>query len=116
MSKYDLKKPCDNCPFRRGKKAIKLTEGRLYELTDLMLNPGGGEFVCHKTTVNDDGERVGGINEQHCAGALIFAYKNDNATQMMRIAERFGGLNPDNLEDWDDIYDDREEMVEEGQR
>jgi hypothetical protein len=57
----------------------------------MMLSPQGGAFPCHKHTQHDDeGEFIPTGDEPHCAGALIFAEKNDTATQVMRIAERIG--------------------------
>jgi hypothetical protein len=51
-----------------------------------------GEFCCHKT--GESNEESGAIeptkDSQHCAGALIFAEKNETSTQMMRICERIG--------------------------
>lgn len=90
--KWDLLKPCSNCPFLK-KGGIALMPGRVREIGGLMLESQGGTFSCHKTVdrSGDDDEgrpRLPGPNERHCAGALIFAEKNENATQMMRIAER----------------------------
>ena len=85
--RYDLKKPCDECPFLR-EGGVRLTRERIKEIAGMMLSANGGHFPCHKTTGvagNCDGK-----NEQHCAGALIFAEKNGTTTQMMRIAERLG--------------------------
>ena len=81
----------------------------------MMLDSQGGTFPCHKTAKgehDDSGEYHETGDEIHCAGALIFAEKNGNATQMMRISERFGeydhtaltaeskGLVWDNLRQW----------------
>jgi hypothetical protein len=62
----------------------------------------------------DDGEceRVEGPNSLQCAGALIFAEKNGNATQMMRIAERLGMYDPRKLNMDADVFDDIDEMLE----
>lgn len=87
---YDMKKPCDNCPFRRG-TPMRLTKGRVKEIAGMMLSTTGGEFPCHKTTVpasDDDCERTDTKHSKHCAGALIFAEVHKTSTQMMRICER----------------------------
>lgn len=93
---YDMKKPCECCPFRRG-TAMRLTKGRVAEVVGMMLNPNGGEFPCHLTIEHlegDDGENTGFREKngkgKHCCGALIFAEKNRTSTQMMRICERIG--------------------------
>jgi hypothetical protein len=113
---YDMKKPCECCPFRRG-TAMRLTRARVGEVVGLMLNPNGGEFPCHRTIElheSQDGEHAGysGKNGKgkHCAGALIFAEKNGTATQMMRICERIGMYDPEalmaNQEVVDSVFDD----------
>lgn len=60
--------------------------GRIREIAGPMLDTQGATFACHKTTgvLGNDPKHL------HCAGALIFAEKHQNATQMMRIAERLG--------------------------
>jgi len=97
--KWDMQKPCDNCPFLK-KGGIRLTEGRVRELAQNILNDQGGTFPCHKTTVDsgdDECDLVATENSSHCAGALIFALRNGNMTQMMRIAQRLGMFKPDDL-------------------
>lgn len=87
---FDLKKPCSNCPFLK-KAGVRLTPARVRQVAENALSPHGGTFSCHKTTTEDDnGHRVESKDSRHCAGALIFAERNGNATQMMRIAERLG--------------------------
>lgn len=89
---YDLKKPCSDCPFKRG-TAMRLTRERAKEIAGMMLSSNGGIFPCHKTTIESDdgdGEMIVTQKSKHCAGALIFAEKNGVSTQMMRIAERLG--------------------------
>lgn len=94
--------PCSNCPFLK-KGGVRLTMGRIEEITSGLLKSQGHTFTCHKTTVDADAEdedeegvtdRVDGPNAQHCGGALIFAEKNGNQTQMMRFAERLGLYDP----------------------
>ena len=92
---FDLKKPCHDCPFLR-KGGVRLTLARVREIAGGLLDSQGATFACHKTTVDDpddDAERMENRDTRHCAGALIFAEKNGNATQMMRIAERLGLYN-----------------------
>jgi hypothetical protein len=92
--KFDLKKPCHNCPFLK-KGGIRLYRSRVEEIAGAMLESQGATFACHKTTIpgtDDEGGEgmVMDADSRHCAGALIFAEKHRNATQMMRIAERLG--------------------------
>lgn len=83
----------------------------------MMLSTAGGDFPCHKTTVEtDDGDRHGVSSSRHCAGALIFAEKNKNATQLMRIAERLGMYDARKMmadqEAVDSVFDGLDEMLE----
>lgn len=81
--KYDLKKPCKDCPFiKDGSMNKSLREGRLDDIKQDILNDH--EFICHKTL-----EMPKHI-QQHCAGALIYLEKKEQPHQMMRIAERCG--------------------------
>jgi hypothetical protein len=100
-----MTKPCPECPFLRGERAVRLTLGRIQEIAGNMLSSSGGEFHCHKTS-----RQTGDGSQRHCAGALIFAEKNGNATQMMRIAERLGFYDRTKLEGEDLVFDDLEEM------
>lgn len=115
---YDMKKPCDACPFKRG-TPLTLREGRVEEIVNNMLASDGGAFPCHKTIEHseDDDESFTELpNCKHCAGALIFAEKHGRATQGMRLAERFSGYDAAALmadkEALDSVFDDFEEMLE----
>jgi hypothetical protein len=110
--KMELTTPCDNCPFRvRG--FIALCEDRVIEIAETATGPQGGTFACHKTVEHgDDGEHLQREEEQHCAGALIFAEKQDNPTQLMRIYERFGGYDRTKLKGHDEVWDDLESMLD----
>lgn len=109
---FDIKKPCATCPFKR-QGGVALTAGRAYEIGWMMLHPQGGTFACHETTTAG-GAR--GDKEQHCAGALIFALKNETLPQYARIAERFGAFNGDELVAQPcaaEVFDTLGEMVKE---
>ncbi len=121
--KYTMTSPCDNCPFRR-KGFIPLKSTRADQIAQLMLitaGGAGGEFPCHKTTVDcEDEDGFSDLRETkdslHCAGALIFAEKQGSATQMMRIAERLGMYDAkalmENNPAVDEVFDTVDEMVE----
>ena len=111
-----MKTPCGNCPFLRKSGAVRLMRSRIEQIAGVMLDPHGGTFTCHKTTVeveDEDGncDREDGPNATHCAGALIFAEKNGNQTQMMRIAGRIGIYDPGQLNMDADVFDDIGEML-----
>jgi hypothetical protein len=114
-----LHKPCPECPFTRGPKAVRVRRGRIIELTGLMLGRrGGGEFSCHNTveycdTCDEQGEGCPGhqTESRHCAGALIFAEKHGTSTQMMRVAQRLRLYDPARLEGKELVFDTVEEML-----
>lgn len=111
--KYDMIVPCGNCPFRR-EGFIPLRAERVEEIASGMLCSQGHTFACHKTTsYDDDGDRITVDDSLHCAGALIFAEKNGNATQMMRIVERLGMYDASKLQPHHAlVFDDLDEMLE----
>ena len=79
------------------------------------------EFPCHKTTTHaDDPEggdyRVNTDAEKHCAGALILLEKEETPSQMMRICERIGMYDRNDLEMDAPVYDTWDEMIEAQER
>lgn len=117
---FTMTKPCDNCPFLR-EGGIRLNAQRVRQIAGMMLDSQGGTFPCHKTTTNDDdGEAMEAENSQHCAGALIFAEKNGNATQMMRISQRLKLYDHARLMSDESVvalvFDDLEEMLDANQQ
>lgn len=78
--RFDLKTPCENCPFRTDATAIRFrTRERAEEIEESAYRNG---FPCHKTAEyreEDDcgiGEQDGYVfrengKTQHCIGALI---------------------------------------------
>lgn len=87
--KYDLIRPCKDCPFRTDVRAF-LTTARAREICDSLIRQQA-TFSCHKLNeYGGDGEAREGASSQHCAGALIFLERMNRPNQMMRIAERLG--------------------------
>ena len=106
-----MTKPCPQCPFRNT-AVTRLRPGRIEELATC-----DRAFQCHKTVDYDseEGDRTGSEdNAQHCAGALIFAEKNQLSHQMMRIAERLGMYDYTKLEGHDEVWDDVDEWLDHG--
>lgn len=116
--RFTMTRPCDLCPFVRG--GLLLTKNRARELGGQIVDcdgqAGGGAFICHKT--GDEGEESGLIlgdkDSQHCAGALIFAEKQDAPTQIMRIAERLGRYNRVKLDMTANVFNSLAEMIDAG--
>lgn len=101
--KYELKKPCANCPFR--------TDIRPYIHPDRVREIVGKVFSFHKTTT-EKGRSNEHPNAQHCAGSLIVHEKEDQPHQMMRICERLGLYDRTELKMDAPVYDSFEEMIE----
>ncbi len=91
--KFDLKRPCKDCPFLEGKDY--LTRARAAEIAR-GITDGQATFSCHKLNSFEDNEYTGetdvveGENAQHCAGALILLERIERPNQLMRIMERIG--------------------------
>jgi hypothetical protein len=112
--KFDLKRPCSNCPFRtdivfplRIEKVAAIVES---------ITLKDQSFPCHKTTsFDDDGEHIPSKKEQHCAGALIMLEKTENPNQMMRISERLGLYDATALDhNYVPVYEDGLDMLTSG--
>lgn len=113
--RYDLRKPCSNCPFLR-KSGVRLRPERAEEIAAYATDSQGAMFPCHKTTVtsdDDDVRRVTTRDSQQCAGSLIFAEKQGCANQAARMAERIGFYDRRKLDAvaFDLVFDDVDEMV-----
>lgn len=91
------KAPCRKCPFRKD-VPIYLRSSRREEIATSIAD--GHTFFCHETTV-DDGE--GGLtadsNSLECAGAAKAVMLSGGTTQHMRIAERLGMADLDEVAD-----------------
>ncbi len=81
--KLDLKQPCKDCPFIKGSSTnLSLPESRIEEIIEAIRDDMS--FTCHKTL------SLPKLEQQHCAGALIFLEREDRPNQMMRWMERLG--------------------------
>lgn len=113
--KFDLKKPCSNCPFRSDDKGVRISETRAQEIAD-GITIKQGTFSCHKTTNDKDGDIADDKDVQHCAGAMIMLEKMEKPNQMMRLEERFGGYDRHKLDMNAPVVDDADEFVEHASR
>jgi hypothetical protein len=109
---FDLKKPCANCPFLRGDKAVRLRHARITEIHNTVTGAQGGIFPCHKTVSDEEREAVyqdldvedemevpqpSNKPWQYCAGALVYALKQQMPNQLTRVALRLRTFDPDAL-------------------
>lgn len=84
--------PCAKCPFRKD-VPIYLRADRRQEIADAIFD--GGDFSCHATVSyweDDDGECADTTDARICAGAVKALELCGGSMQMMRIAERLGGV------------------------
>lgn len=96
--KYDLKKPCANCPLLVSEERVNLRSARIMEIHNYLTAAQGGSFPCHKTAAHDDdGEYTPKPDESHCAGGLIYALAQESPNQLTRVALRLGVLDADAL-------------------
>ncbi len=121
---YDMKKPCDKCPFRTDIKPY-LRKSRVREID---RNLKHSEFPCHQTidyNAIEEYRDSNGLEEdddyipssildktKHCAGALILLEKLGRSHQMMRISERFGDYKHTELDMKAPVFDSFEEMAD----
>jgi hypothetical protein len=113
---FDMKRPCDNCPFRK-EGGIRLHPARARQIAKSQIDGQGATFPCHKTVNydavdkdDDSGNHAWQRGNQYCAGALNFALNVGSLNQMMRIAARTG-WNPERMQDRSRCFRSVKEMV-----
>lgn len=110
---FKLKRPCKNCPFRSDIDKYLRPE-RVAEIAESLYD--GAEFPCHETTEHFEGEdgweeRLVTSTSAFCAGALITMEKEGFSNQMVRIGERLGLFNVEDLKMDSPVYDSLAEWV-----
>jgi len=101
---FKLRRPCENCPFRK-KGAIPLAPGRLEGIIELLVRDDHSTFQCHKTVYNahtggewdDNGNYLVSGQESMCAGAMIYLEKIGRPTVGMRLGCVFGQYDSERL-------------------
>lgn len=109
---FDLKSPCNNCPFRIGYG--ELFELRADRITEIV---NGVAFQCHKTVnyavleYDDEPDdlpetvhALSGDHPQQCAGLMTVLYRERKPNQIMQVAQRLGWLDPTALDPRGDAY------------
>lgn len=106
--KYNLHKPCDNCPFRPSVRFPLPRERRAEIAASLMSD---APFSCHKTTQDDDTS-----THSHCAGALIVMWISGQqwANFAHRLGAMFAGFDDSNLDLESPVYRSLEDFIEDG--
>lgn len=95
---FKLKKPCENCPFRKV-GAIQLRPGRVEAIVDGLIRNDQSTFHCHKTVHGPkgggDGELTG--EESYCTGSMIYLQKIGQPNVAMRLGAGLKMFKPDDL-------------------
>ena len=104
---FDLKRPCVNCPFRRGQGSnFQLHPERLRDIVNATA------FQCHKTVDYDaDPEHRSGDRPQQCAGLMAVLHRSGRHNQIMQVAERLGAFDPALVDPDRDAYGSVEEAL-----
>jgi hypothetical protein len=98
---FDLKRPCVNCPFRKGQGSLFAL--RLERLDGIVQGPA---FQCHKTVdYQDDCKPQPGDRPQQCAGLMAVLHRSGLDNQIMQVASRIGPLDLDALDPEGEAYD-----------
>lgn len=96
---FDLKRPCVNCPFRRGLgSSFQLQANRLAEIHNAPA------FQCHKTVDYSDDEPGAGNRPQQCAGLMAVLAREERPNQIMQVAMRLGALDVSTLDPRAETY------------
>lgn len=105
--RFDLTKPCGNCPFRNDRLPFGLRPGRVREILGGRHGRNwwpAASFVCHKTM--DDSDKM-----QQCAGVMIILHRENRHNDAMQIANRLGLWDPANLDMDAPVYATTDEAI-----
>jgi hypothetical protein len=110
--KWELTKPCSDCPFV---KSSPLHDGIASDLPKLAEHIESGNFVhsCHKTHPGADGwnpDYKGAI--QNCAGLTIMQIKNEELTIPIVRAKLSGELDDSKMDLTVDTFKDIKDMAD----
>lgn len=112
--KFDLVRPCPECPFRTD-IPVYLTSERplmMYKPASSSHCTNGLSFSCHETTDKDDwGNVLSTPDTQQCAGSLILHQHEGHYAQHIQLAERLLGFDRNNLDMTAPVYKSFEEML-----
>lgn len=113
---FDRKRPCANCPFRKGMgSSFRLHPQRLEDIRR------GPAFQCHKTidyAQFEDDVRRQGDTPQQCAGLMAVLHAENEPNQIMQVAERLGAFDGGQLDSttayasWDDVLNAHRRGIE----
>ena len=110
--KFDLVRPCGECPFRTDRPPF-IRAGKVREV---LGDPNGRgakawpsvSFACHKTVGAKGRVRP---DSQHCAGVAIVLLRDGQPNQAMQLAERLLGVDWGRLDMTSPVYASREAAI-----
>jgi len=106
---FDLKQPCNNCPFRKDHgHTFALGSARLREIKTATA------FQCHKTVDYDnydDDEKRSGARPQQCAGLMAVLLRDGSPNNIMQIAQRIGGIDFSGLDPKREAYESWADVI-----
>jgi hypothetical protein len=113
--RFDLRGPCEDCPFRKD-KPFYLGGRRAREIADSIVKDDTG-FTCHKTVIYDydeDGNDAFDVmtNGRACGGVMVMLEKMQMPSQEMRVAHRLGMFDHTKLDMDAPVFDTMNEWVE----
>lgn len=90
---FDLKRPCNNCPFRTDKAALfALHPVRLEEIRTAV------SFTCHKTVDYSGDDPTPSAKAQQCAGLMAVLHAEGQHNTIMQVAGRLAGYDPGTID------------------
>jgi hypothetical protein len=96
--KFDLTRPCDDCPFRNGIQRYLRPE----RILEIVMALEQKTFACHKTVYapqpREPNGQFGKKIRQHCGGALVVMAKGGHFGAMQQVAARLGWFDPEKLD------------------
>ena len=105
--KFDIKRPCEHCPFRRDVPPfLNRADSIAGDLRD-----DHNWFACHETTGQMTGKRVKPENQSQCAGSMIVLWRSGRPNIAMRIAIITKLLKIETLEQPAPVFDSLDEFA-----
>ena len=117
--RFDLKRPCEICPFVNSSKRITFAcRERAEEIEEIAYRNG---FVCHEHAVHVEDDLLGesyfdfGPNSQHCWGALAMYVRDGGANvpwERLSEEEQARWWDRADLEALDTVFESEEAFIE----
>ena len=109
---FNLKKPCNDCPFRRDSPQGWLGKERAKDISTTLVK-GIGTFSCHKTTGATNGEDVPQEKQSQCFGALQML-RNSNKLEsgfIFQMATRLLGADFSGVKKSKEIFRNKTQFI-----